>query len=57
MLLTTSKPVACGIPPAIGANYPNSKVSKVTMMNRQALPPLQILARSSPIQQCRDVVV
>ncbi|KAL6577593.1 hypothetical protein OROMI_009921 [Orobanche minor] len=41
MLLTTSKPVSCGIPPAIGANYPNSKVSKVTMMNRQALPPLQ----------------
>ncbi|KAK6122338.1 hypothetical protein DH2020_043958 [Rehmannia glutinosa] len=44
MSLSTLKPaVACSIPPATGANGSHSKVSKVTMMNRQAIPPLQCL--------------
>ncbi|KAK6122361.1 hypothetical protein DH2020_043871 [Rehmannia glutinosa] len=46
MSLSTLKPaVACNIPPATGANGSHSKVSKVAMMNRQALPPLQVQVR------------
>ncbi|KAL1556575.1 hypothetical protein AAHA92_12178 [Salvia divinorum] len=38
MSLSTLKPVACRIPPAAGPNDPLSKVSRVTIMNRQAQP-------------------
>ncbi|GFP83507.1 hypothetical protein PHJA_000494100 [Phtheirospermum japonicum] len=45
MSVSTLKPVACRIPPAIGASGPNPKVSKVKIMNKQALPPLQVRGR------------
>ncbi|KAL3635996.1 hypothetical protein CASFOL_020543 [Castilleja foliolosa] len=43
----TFKPVACRIPPEIGASSPNPKLSKVKMMNKQALPPLQVKGKEN----------
>ncbi|KAL8531823.1 hypothetical protein ACS0TY_008430 [Phlomoides rotata] len=62
MSLSTLKPVACGIHPVAGANGSPSKLSKVTMMNRQAPPSLQISSRrnrnffSPSIQSHRTMV-
>ncbi|EYU30056.1 hypothetical protein ABFS82_05G040300 [Erythranthe guttata] len=44
MSFTTLKPVTCRIPPVNGSNGPYTQLSRVTMMNRQALPPLQVKA-------------
>ncbi|KAL8531824.1 hypothetical protein ACS0TY_008430 [Phlomoides rotata] len=48
MSLSTLKPVACGIHPVAGANGSPSKLSKVTMMNRQAPPSLQVKEKEQP---------
>ncbi|KAI3453114.1 hypothetical protein Pfo_009777 [Paulownia fortunei] len=51
MSLSNLKPVACRIPPVTGANGSHSKVSKATMMNRQARPPLQVKEKEKPLLQ------
>ncbi|XP_042025592.1 microtubule-associated protein 1B-like [Salvia splendens] len=51
MLLSSFKPVSCRIPPVAGANDSLSKVSDVTMMNRQAQPPLQAKGKEKSLLQ------
>ncbi|KAL1568561.1 microtubule-associated protein 1B-like [Salvia divinorum] len=51
MSLSSYKPVSCRIPPVSGANDSLSKVSEVTMMNRQAQPPLQAKGKEKSILQ------
>ncbi|KAK4423466.1 hypothetical protein Salat_1929400 [Sesamum alatum] len=48
MSLWTLKPVACRIPPVTGANGSHSKV---TMVNRQAPPHLQVKEKEEPLLQ------
>ncbi|KAH6802180.1 hypothetical protein C2S51_033626 [Perilla frutescens var. frutescens] len=53
MSLSTFKTVACRISPVAGSNDSLSKVSNVTMMNRQAHPPLKVKAKdNSVLQEC-----
>lgn len=51
MSLSTLKPVSYRTPPVAGANASLSKVSKVTMMNRQTHPPLQVKGKEKPMLQ------
>ncbi|XP_073301462.1 uncharacterized protein [Primulina huaijiensis] len=61
MSLSTLKPVTCRIPPATGENGSHPNASKVTLVNRQALPALKVQIKSmkereQPLLQERSTV-